>query len=157
MIGPRCTHCKKQRSWHHERTNACPVGKLSLEQFHESNTFQAREKSTGGASEKRKNRKVRREVKAEPCVACGGGHCDPCHIRGWKVSQCDDAFNLLPMCRLHHDEQHRTNWGYMAIAYAGVARALRERGWEFFKNPNTGELVLFNEKEVELNRKRRAV
>ncbi len=168
-IGPRCTLCKKQKRLHGGKELACPVGKKlagAFFFFHATDTFQSRppklrtskipaKKKRGGA-ESRKDRSVRRAARLEPCAACGKGPTEACHIRTWKVSQCDAAFNILSMCRFHHNEQHQWSWYAMANTYPGIMKALKERGWEFVET-SRGEWSIFNEKEVEMNRQRRAL
>lgn len=105
-------------------------------------------------SAKRKNTKIRRLIKAGDCVACGAINCDPCHIRSWKVSQCDEPWNLISLCRTHHNMQHQHGWMYLMIIYSEVAKQIEEKGWEFTKLPD-GSWKMHNEKEVELNEARR--
>ncbi len=176
MIGSKCTICGKQYRFHKGSALACPAGKRRNGEYtevHQFNTFQAKPAkprssrlspvAKRGGSEKRKDRSVRRSVKAEPCW-CGKepgdeyNPVDPAHIRSWKVSQCDEPWNLVSQCRRHHRLQEQYGWLYMSQAYTAVANALRERGWEFlFGTGGLGDWSMFNEKEVELNRKRRAV
>lgn len=53
-----------------------------------------------------------------PCEICGGLGCDPAHIRSPSLVHGKDQTGAgrkpsdkwaLPLCRPHHDEQHRTN------------------------------------------------
>jgi hypothetical protein len=57
-------------------------------------------------------------VRTLPCLICGKPGSDPAHIRSpapqygkrqtGKGEKPDDCW-VLPLCRYHHDEQHRTN------------------------------------------------
>lgn len=151
MIGPKCVHCGKQRKHHSAHNLACPEGKrysLGYSHFSHKTKFEAKMKSTGGAAEKRKDRKVRRAVKSEPCCACGTmgtdwNPVDPAHIRTWKVTQSDDPRNLIPLCRTCHQLQHREGWFYMMDSYSGVERAIYERGWRADLDPfKPGRFIL---------------
>lgn len=106
-------------------------------------------------SAKRKSPKTRRAVKANPCVACGAENCDPCHIRSFKVSQCDEPWNLTSLCRPHHVMQHKHGWMYLMVIYASVKKDITEKGWVFDRLPD-GSWKMSNEKEVALNEARRA-
>ena len=107
-----------------------------------------------GSSRQRKNVKLRRRVKSDPCVVCGSEPCDPCHIRSFKVSQCDADWNLISMCRAHHIQQHAYGWGRMIERHRALAAILAEKGWEFFLT-SAGNWKMFNVKEKELNAARR--
>lgn len=79
-------------------------------------------------------RKVDREAldaeKEKPCAACGCGPSDPAHIKTVKSGGADDPTNVMPLCRLHHTEQHKVGWVRMSQTYLGVLEALDTRGWE---------------------------
>lgn len=69
------------------------------------------------------------EVRKMPCLVCGYPRSDPAHLRSaarqYGKRQCgmaekpDDKW-VLPLCRTHHDEQHRRNelqwWASKGIA-----------------------------------------
>jgi hypothetical protein len=172
MIGARCTLCKKQRM-KHSVVDACPVGKLSLRNWHPTNKLTPKvgkprssrlsPVAKRGGSERRKQRSVRREIKAQPCVACSHPQGDEfipidcAHVRGWQVSQNDSDWNQLNLCRICHQLQHAIGWFEMGMRFPGVAQALKANGWEFLSNESTGDWSMFNEKEVEMNRLRRSV
>jgi hypothetical protein len=154
-IGPKCQACGKQRKYHHYQTLHCPVGKRQRDVgycngyvvHHPTNRFTPREKSRGGASEKRKDRKTRMAVKAEPCIVCGAKGCDPCHIKTFGASQSDHPDNLLPMCRKHHAEQHRLMWGRFIEKHPVVLIALIEKGWDVTRHPFDHSRVVLSHKE----------
>lgn len=172
MIGPRCTLCKRQKHHHHPMTNGCPSGNVFIPfmigSFFTPKPPRARServqpKAKRGGSEGRKDRKTRRAVKAEPCVACGlppGNEINPidvCHIRPFSVSQNDADWNCIAQCREHHRLQHTIGWFEMGMRFPGVAQALKANGWEFLANESTGDWSMFNEKEVQLNLARRSI
>lgn len=53
-------------------------------------------------------------VKSLPCLKCGGAPCDPAHVRngtdGGTGLTPSDRY-IVPLCRSHHDEQHRRGEG----------------------------------------------
>lgn len=157
MIGPKCIHCKKQRYHHNGRTLACPIGKrhriLGFTQYSKEHRFEAKEKSTGGSSESRKDRKVRREVKSGPCAACGTmgtdwNPVDPAHIRTFKVSQSDHPANMIPLCRSCHHTQHVDGWSTFLENNPSVMKLLESMGWEIVWHPMDMDKLLFTHPEV---------
>ena len=46
-------------------------------------------------------------VQSLPCIVCGYVPCDPAHIKGDGASRKADARYTVPLCRLHHAEQHQ--------------------------------------------------
>ncbi len=176
MIGPKCQLCGKQRKYHAGPELLCPLGKRrggEYDDYHSTMSFQSKPtrarservqpKAKRGGSEGRKDRKTRRAVKAEPCVACGlppGNEINPidvCHIRPFSVSQNDADWNCIAQCREHHRLQHTIGWFEMGMRFPGVAQALKANGWEFLANESTGDWSMFNEKEVQLNLARRSI
>lgn len=113
-------------------------------------------------SAKRKNTKLRRLIKSGECVACGtppgnpANPVDPCHIRSFKVSQCDEEWNLICLCRQHHVMQHKHGWMYLMVIYSELRKQIEEKGWVFDRLPD-GSWKMSNEKEVQLNEARRGI
>lgn len=111
-------------------------------------------------SAKRKNTKLRRLVKSGACMACGKEPSiytiiDPCHIRSFKVSQNDEPWNLVSLCREHHNLQHKFGWKYLMVIYENLRWEIQNnRGWVFDRMPD-GSWKMSNPKEVELNDRRR--
>lgn len=157
MIGPKCQLCKRQRHHHEEKTLSCPIGKKSrvygFSGFHVENRFKGKEKSAGGASEKRKDRKVRREVKSNPCCACGTkgtdwNPVDPAHIKTFKVSQSDHPANMIPLCRNCHREQHSFGWFLFLANYPHVSFRLSDMGWRMDYDPFADGRIIFTHAEI---------
>lgn len=78
-----------------------------------------------------KDRALRESYRAMSCEACGRRGCDPCHVRTYAVTGLDEEWNMIPLCRLHHVEQHQIGWHKFSHKYIGVAAALLKRGWDF--------------------------
>lgn len=83
------------------------------------------------------------------CFLCPPGRqrtpTDPCHIRTFGATGIEEWWNMVPMCREHHDGQHRLGWKRFCEAYPKAAALLKELGWEFLEA--NGKWFLFNEKE----------
>ena len=156
MIGPRCIHCKYQRHWHRINDMACPEGKKrggGFLSFSETNRFQPREKSRGGASEGRKDRTQRRLTKSQPCCACGTkgtdwNPVDPAHIRTFKVTQSDHPANMIPLCRECHRTQHNDGWDLFLNNNPSAMTLLIQMGWEIDCHPFQPGKLIMNHPEV---------
>jgi hypothetical protein len=92
---------------------------------------------------RKKNLKLRRQIKAMPCVVCGSRNCDPCHIAPWGRTQIDSEWNILPMCRLHHSEQHAKNWDRMMEKYPRLKLILSVMGWSW--GTTNGKFKMFHD------------
>lgn len=46
------------------------------------------------------------EIKKLPCLVCGLEPSDPAHLRSRGAGGGDELWNLIPLCRPHHSEQH---------------------------------------------------
>lgn len=100
--------------------------------------------------------KLRKSFKKGSCAACGNTETDRCHIRSFKVSQCDEPWNLICLCRTHHNMQHKHGWMYLMVIYSEVRKQVEEKGWVFDRLPD-GSWKMSNEKEVQLNEARRGI
>lgn len=98
----------------------------------------------------KKDVRFRREVKKMPCVACGETYgIDPCHIRTYGRSGLDEFYNVIPLCRLHHNMQHQIGWFRFCEKFPFVAALLKELGWVFLDANE--KKILHNEKHPEAN------
>lgn len=70
-------------------------------------------------------------IRDQSCVACGRTPVDPCHIKSRGAGGHDDPENVLPMCRMHHVEQHQIGWHRMSHKYVSITWALAMRNWKF--------------------------
>jgi hypothetical protein len=77
-----------------------------------------------------RNKKLLNEIKALSCQVCGKMPVDPCHIRSVGAGGVDVEWNLLPMCRKHHSEQHNKGWIPMLAKYPMLELHLRCLGWQ---------------------------
>lgn len=78
-----------------------------------------------------KDRKLLDLVKELPCVACGDVPADPAHVRSRGAGGPDEEWNVMPLCRIHHVEQHKVGWRTLAAKYPDVASWLENHGWYF--------------------------
>ena len=156
MIGAKCIHCKKQDHHHNTKTRACPVGKrvriLGFCEYHPTQKFEAKKPKTSRASEGRKDRETRREVKSNPCLACGTrgsdwNPVDPAHIRTFKVTQSDHPANLISLCRTCHKLQHE-GWSYFIASYPHVLDKMVEMGWTIWADPFMPDKFHFSHPEI---------
>jgi HNH endonuclease len=77
-------------------------------------------------------------VRDKPCIVCGGWPTDCAHIRSRGAGGPDTPWNLLPLCRRHHTEQHARGFVWMSKRYPPVTFELYRRGWRLvtgFKGP----------------------
>lgn len=68
------------------------------------------------------------EVRTQPCQACGAGIVDAHHIKTRGAGGDDVRTNVMPLCRLHHQEWHRRGAGYMVAKYPTILAWLRTMG-----------------------------
>ena len=50
---------------------------------------------------------VKEAVRSQPCLVCRRRPSDPAHIQTKGAGGSDTAENLMPLCRMHHSEQHQ--------------------------------------------------
>jgi 5-methylcytosine-specific restriction endonuclease McrA len=75
------------------------------------------------------------------CVACGATPpVDACHIKSRGAGGGDDWFNIIPMCRKCHTEQHTIGWIQFTKKYSHVNEHLKLLGWE----NHSGKLINAN-------------
>lgn len=64
------------------------------------------------------------------CLACGQLS-DPCHIGSRGAHRPDVEWNVMPLCRVHHTQQHKLGWKAMAFRYPKVYMFFKTHGWTF--------------------------
>lgn len=77
-----------------------------------------------------KNRKLLDSYHDRSCLACGYHRSDPCHIKTLKSGGPDAEFNIVPMCRQHHVEQHKIGWDSMRRKYPRLDTHMALMGWQ---------------------------
>jgi hypothetical protein len=104
-------------------------------------------------SAKRKNTKLRKALKDEPCLACGQipgdsfNPIDPAHVRTFKVTQSDHPSNILSLCRRCHRFQSK-GWKAFLNKYPKVRARLEEMGWCIDCHPFDQSKVILTHPEV---------
>lgn len=73
---------------------------------------------------------------------------DPCHLRTWKVTQCDKEIAMIPMCRFHHAQSHVMGWGAFFDLFPKVYELVISQGWEVTPDPFQRGRVILSHKEV---------
>lgn len=69
-------------------------------------------------------------VRGFRCAACGKEPpSDPAHVRSRGAGGPDEPWNLLPLCRNHHQEQHKRGWVTFSFRFPSVAFDLIDKGW----------------------------
>lgn len=71
----------------------------------------------------------RLKARPAPCILCGSTPADSCHIRSKGSGGPEEAWNIVRMCRNHHQEQHRIGWPQFLIRYPSLNRELVSMGW----------------------------
>jgi hypothetical protein len=68
-------------------------------------------------------------IRKMACLVCGKKPSDACHIRTKKASGIDEEFNLMPLCRKHHQEQHRKGILTFLVEQPKVFSYIVQQGW----------------------------
>ena len=75
------------------------------------------------------NKALLKSYHAMYCLVCGSTPCDPAHVKTIGSGGNDVEYNLVPLCRLHHIEQHKVGWFKMMEKYEVVSGKLRAMKW----------------------------
>lgn len=78
------------------------------------------------------------QVKQKGCDICGSRPADPCHVRSRGAGGPDTEWNVIPMCRKHHSEQHQLGWQKFLKKYWALKFKLEGLGWDL--DPKNGKL-----------------
>lgn len=74
------------------------------------------------------------ELKNRPCLICGFIPSDICHVKTRGSHSLGDdinkEWNLMPLCRNHHQEQHRIGIITFINRYANVHMWMAAHNWE---------------------------
>ncbi len=68
-------------------------------------------------------------ARARRCLACGRLGADPAHVKSRGSGGGDFDWNVIPLCRVHHTEQHQIGFSTFARKYFGVRSELTKLGW----------------------------
>lgn len=72
------------------------------------------------------------EIRSLRCCACGQHPpSDAAHVRSRGASGSSEGWNLIPLCRRCHRDQHAFGWSKFIEMWPGVEDALRARGWSW--------------------------
>ena len=63
------------------------------------------------------------------CIVCGWMRTDRAHIRSVAAGGTLDDFNIVRLCREHHQEQHKLGWPEFYTRYDSVRDVLNKKGW----------------------------
>ena len=82
------------------------------------------------------------KIKSMKCLVCNASEVDVAHIKTKGSGGPDEEWNLMPLCRRHHSEQHQIGIITFSQKYIAVASYLYDNGW-FISN-----FKLMNERQV---------
>lgn len=82
------------------------------------------------------------KIKSMGCLVCNSKEVDIAHIKTRGSGGPDEEWNLMPLCRQHHTEQHNIGIQTFSQKYIQVSSYLYDHGW-FIHN---GKLI--NERYV---------
>lgn len=80
------------------------------------------------------DRELLNKYHTKGCLACGAHPSDPCHVRSRGAGGPDVEWNVMPLCRTHHTEQHKKGWEAMASRYPKIYVFFKTHGWTFDLN-----------------------
>lgn len=81
-----------------------------------------------------------RLIKSQPCIVCGTTPVDCCHIKSKGAGGQYESWNIVPMCRAHHSEQHQLGFRLFLNRYPQVIVVLESMGWELIDEVNRMKL-----------------
>lgn len=68
------------------------------------------------------------ENKSQRCFICGETPVDRCHIKSRGAGGSDEDWNVIKMCRAHHQHSHITGWVRFMELFPVIATEFRKRG-----------------------------
>lgn len=85
--------------------------------------------------------KVLQSVREKSCAACWAPPpSDPAHIKTRGAGGPDTDWNVIPLCRTHHIEQHKIGWCTFLGRYWILRGYLQNKGWTWGGNIDAFEL-----------------
>jgi len=64
------------------------------------------------------------------CLVCLSKTIDRAHVKTKGSGGTWDDWNIMPLCRIHHIQQHRIGIVTFALKYPQVLEHLEQKGWE---------------------------
>lgn len=65
------------------------------------------------------------------CVVCKSQKVDKAHIKTRGSGGSSEPWNLIDLCRQHHQLQHSIGFFNLCVKYPDVYKELKQKGWEF--------------------------
>ena len=79
-----------------------------------------------------KNPKLLKELRKQPCKACGKRNdIDVHHVKSRGSGGGDEEWNLIPLCRNCHVKIHQYGISKFISKYPNAGEYLISRGWEY--------------------------
>jgi len=75
------------------------------------------------------------------CLLCRSNRIDRCHIKSKGSGGPDDNWNIMFLCRFHHQEQHRIGIITFYKKYPNIQKALQFAGWSLDESSGKPRLV----------------
>lgn len=72
---------------------------------------------------------VLRKTRTMPCLVCQHSYVDACHVISKGAGGPDEQWNLMPLCRAHHIQQHQQGLGTFLYYNFRVKQYLIQQGW----------------------------
>lgn len=69
-------------------------------------------------------------IRSMKCLVCGSANVDVHHIKTRGSGGNDELYNLMPVCRIHHNEVHNIGLVSFSQKYLGVSTYLQDNGWD---------------------------
>lgn len=91
-----------------------------------------------------KNETLRKSFNNRRCLVCNRRGCDPCHIKTYGSGGVDEEWNLMPLCRQHHSEQHNLGLFSFINKYPSVKFYINSHGWYFDEQSGVPKLLRDN-------------
>jgi hypothetical protein len=63
------------------------------------------------------------------CLICNSVNVDKCHIKTKGSGGSNEEFNIIYLCRVHHQEQHKTGIVTFVEKYQQVKDEIEAKGW----------------------------
>lgn len=81
-------------------------------------------------SNRKQDKEVLESFYEKSCLVCGKFGCDPAHIKTKGSGGDDEKNNLMPLCRIHHIEQHKIGIVTFIKKYQSVYSYVERLGYQ---------------------------